>query len=272
MITCSADYISACIGKNYAGHVMQVFNEAINVLGDGPLWIIGPSRGPQPLGITLSFLPNSRKGDSVLKDGNTVTLDENYKIDLTDAKVWSTSDLALSHVNLNLYNEIVFWSRRHILSPGYIDALINGEHLLYSLDQFVIDRLRGLVFDAVNGFGFEKAGGLIGLGSGLTPAGDDALVGMLASLKGSDHFIRLAKIIKGSLKKTNWVSQGYLECAAIGEFGIEVANFIRACEHKNNLELSIKAISQVGHSSGTFFMLGFIGGLRIRIFADSPSR
>ena len=272
MITYNADYVSACIAENYEGRVMQVFNKAINVLGNGPLWIIGPSRGPQPLGITLSFLPDSRKGDRVLKIGSTVILGEKYKIDLSNAKAWSTSDLKLSHVDLDLYNEVVLWSRRHILSPVYVDALTNGGHLLDSLDQFVIDRLRGLVFDALDGNGFEKAKGLIGLGGGLTPAGDDALVGMLASLKGSEHFQRLAEIVRGNVKRTNWISQGYLGCAARGEFGIEVASLIMACEYKNNLETSIRAISRIGHSSGTFFMLGFIGGLSIRMPFSPLSR
>lgn len=267
MTTHSADYVSACIGKTYAGFVMQVFDQAINVLGDGPLWIIGPSKGPQPLGIRVNLLPDSRKGDPVLKDNNVVKIGK-YEIDLADAKIWSTSTLALININKETYNKVVFWARRYILRPEYIDALINGVFVLHNLDELVIERMRQLIVDATKGTGFELAKSMIGLGTGLTPSADDALIGMMASLKGSDHFAKLAKIVKDNLEKTNSVSQGYLRCGAIGEFGYEAAGVIKACRDAGDLEFSIKAASKVGHSSGSFFMLGFISGLKIRLFYD----
>ncbi|MGC8661902.1 MAG: DUF2877 domain-containing protein [Nitrososphaeria archaeon] len=264
----SVDYVSACIGKTYVGFVMQVFDEAINVLGDGPLWILGPSKGPQPLGITLKPLPSSRKGDPVLKDNNIVKIGKNYELDLTGAKIWSTSTLALININKEMYSKVVFWAKRYILRPEYIDALIKGVFVLHNLDELVIERMRRLIADAIKGTGFERAKDMIGLGTGLTPSGDDALIGMLASLKGSDHFAKLAEIVEDNLEKTNWVSQGYLRCGAIGEFGYEVAEMIKACRDASDLEFSIKAVSQVGHSSGSFFMLGFISGLKIRLSDD----
>ncbi|MCL4343937.1 MAG: DUF2877 domain-containing protein [Nitrososphaerota archaeon] len=248
---------------------MQIFDEAINVLGNKPLWILGPSKGPQPLGIKLNFLPAPRKGDLLLKDDKIVRLGENYEIDLTGSKIWSTSGLALVDINRSMYNKVVFWAKRYIVHPEYVDALINGKFELHNLDELVIKRLRGLVADAIKGAGFERAKGMIGLGTGLTPSGDDALVGMLASLRGSDQFAKLAKIVKNNFKNTNWISQGYLQCAAMGEFGFEAAGVIEACNDANYLEFSIKAASQIGQSSGSFFMLGFISGLKIRMSHDS---
>ncbi|MEM0146400.1 MAG: DUF2877 domain-containing protein [Conexivisphaerales archaeon] len=265
MIKYNANYVSACIGKMYVGYVMQVFDEAINVLGDNPLWIIGPSKGPQPLGIKLNLLPNSRKGDPVLKDGNVVKLGKNYEIDLVDAKIWSTSRLTIIDINMETYNKVLFWARRYILRPEYVDALINGVFALHNLDELVIKRLRRLVADVIKGAGFEQAKYMIGLGTGLTPSGDDALVGMLASLRGSYYFAKLAEIVKNNLVKTNWISQGYLNCATIGEFGYEAAAVIEACMGANDLEYSIKTTSKIGHSSGSFFILGFISGLEIRL-------
>lgn len=260
-----ADYVSSCIGKIYAGHVMQVFEGAINVLGDGPLWILGPLKGPQPLGISLNFLPELRKGDTVLKDGYMLKLGKNYELDLEGAEIWSTSSLSLSNIKEETYNKVTQWAKRYSVQPDYVDALTSENMRIHNLDGQVINRLREILISTKGDADFEGAKGLIGLGTGLTPSGDDALVGMLASLKGSEHFYMLREKIKNNLKKTNWISQGYLQCAISGEFGWEASRVIRACAGTDDLEDSIKLVSRVGHSSGSFFMLGFIGGLIIRL-------
>lgn len=265
MIVPHVDYVSSCIGKIYAGHVMQVFEGAVNVLGDGPLWILGPLKGPQPLGISLNFLPELRKGDQVLKDGYILKLGKKYELDLEGAEIWSTSSMSLNNIIEETYNKVTQWAKRYSVQPAYIDALTSGNVYIHNLDEHVINRLRAVLISAKGGAGFEEAKELIGLGTGLTPSGDDALVGMLASLKGSDHFYMLGEKIKSSLKKTNWVSQGYLQCAISGEFGWEASRVIRACAGTDDLEDSIKLVSMVGHNSGSFFMLGFIAGLIIRL-------
>ncbi|MGC8557730.1 MAG: DUF2877 domain-containing protein [Nitrososphaeria archaeon] len=259
------DYVSSCIGKMYAGHVIQVFEGAINVLGDGPLWILGPLKGPQPLGVRLNFLPELRNGDPVLRNDNILRLGKNYELDLKGAEIWSTSSMSLNNIREETYNEVTQWAKRYSVQPDYIDALTSGNVYFHNLDGQVISRLREVIINAIIGAGFKGAKELIGLGTGLTPSGDDALVGMLASLKGSDHFYMLGEKIKNNLKKTNWISQGYLQCAISGEFGWEASRVIRACTGTDDLEDSIRLASRVGNSSGSFFMLGFIGGLIIRL-------
>jgi hypothetical protein len=244
---------------------MQVFEGAINVLGDGPLWILGPLKVPQPLGISLNFLPELRKGDPVLKDDYILKLGKNYELNLEGAEIWSTSSISLNDIKEETYNKVTQWAKRYSVQPDYVDALTSGNVHIHDLDGQVINRLREILISTKGGADFEEAKGLIGLGTGLTPSGDDVLVGMLASLKGSKHFYTLREKIKSNLKKTNWISQGYLQCAISGEFGWEASRVIRACAGTDDLEDSIKLVSRVGHSSGSFFMLGFISGLIIRL-------
>lgn len=108
---------------------------------------------------------------------------------------------------------------------------------------------------------------LLGRGPGLTPSGDDVLVGLLAGLSATGRLcaetvLRLAEVLdRHGRELTTEVSVAYLRCAARGEFARPVGEVVRALdEHRD----SVPAVSRLlghGHTSGADLLWGLIVGL-----------
>jgi hypothetical protein len=112
-------------------------------------------------------------------------------------------------------------------------------------------------------------GKLIGLGEGLTPSGDDFLVGYLASLHcGESEEWRLiaADIMKLELlKATNAVSASFLILAASGLFSKPLCTLAEAVGGSIDSDIgrSLEVLQGIGHSSGLDIAAGFLFGHRL---------
>jgi len=133
--------------------------------------------------------------------------------------------------------------------------------------------LQKAVYDMEHWLSNEKAtafdaGHLIGLGRGLTPAGDDILCGALYGMYFSEILGRgqtekrkkLREDIKGSLHKTNDISRHFLRYAVEGIWGRKEEEFLLAFYSQQSSEYREKAkcILETGASSGTDQMTGFL--------------
>jgi hypothetical protein len=112
---------------------------------------------------------------------------------------------------------------------------------------------------------------LVGLGAGLTPAGDDLLVGFISGLMASsrggrdrDVFARgLARMLQGCARATTSTSAAWLAAATRGHASeplIGVARCVAsgACEAA---EGAVALAAGVGHTSGSEGVLGLLIGL-----------
>ncbi|HEY3312572.1 MAG TPA: DUF2877 domain-containing protein [Anaerolineales bacterium] len=115
--------------------------------------------------------------------------------------------------------------------------------------------------------------GVVGLGPGLTPAGDDLLVGFLAglwcTLRGREDcakfLTRLGRAIIRASKKTNDLSRTYIFQAARGQVSSRVEALARAIcsgEGEEQIRTAAEAAMQSGHSSGMDTVTGLLLGLR----------
>ncbi|MEW5941016.1 MAG: DUF2877 domain-containing protein [Chloroflexota bacterium] len=113
---------------------------------------------------------------------------------------------------------------------------------------------------------------LIGLGSGLTPSGDDLLVGYLAGLwcaVGSQseraRFVsELGEVIIQRSSQTNEISRAFLSHAAQGQVSSLLANLAEAiCMGWNpdRVLAAAECAMQVGHTSGMDAVTGLLVGL-----------
>lgn len=99
----------------------------------------------------------------------------------------------------------------------------------------------------------------IGRGQGLTPTGDDILVGILYGhfihpFIAPNHLKTIGKLIKEPL--TTIVSQRFLTCAVEGLFSSKITNL----QYDSSLE-SLKSLMQVGSSSGKDTLYGIFMAL-----------
>ena len=118
---------------------------------------------------------------------------------------------------------------------------------------------------------FEEAiQGLIGLGPGLTPSGDDFLVGALALLDaiGERHaHIALARAVTDALPGlTAPLSACFLRAAAAGQVG-EALHRAVSSVITGDIDSAVAAAGTIGHSSGWDMMAGIMTTLRIAVAA-----
>ena len=115
---------------------------------------------------------------------------------------------------------------------------------------------------------------LIGLGPGLTPSGDDFLVGALALLDArgerATHAALARAIIGASLARTSPLSRCFLKAAAAGQVG---ENLHRAVSSVmvGDIDAAVAAVGRIGHSSGWDMMAGIGTVLRVVAAAQPKS-
>lgn len=113
---------------------------------------------------------------------------------------------------------------------------------------------------------------LIGLGSGLTPSGDDLLVGYLAGLwcavrnsRERTQFVTgLGETVIRLSQRTNAISRTYLYHAARGQVSSRLADLAEAIcrgENSDRLLTAAESAMQVGHTSGMDAVTGLLIGL-----------
>jgi hypothetical protein len=122
---------------------------------------------------------------------------------------------------------------------------------------------------------FEEAiQGLIGLGPGLTPSGDDFLVGALALLDAigeREAHAALARAIIDALPgSTAPLSACFLRVAAAGHVGEALHRAVSSVT-TGDVDAVIAAVENIGHSSGWDMMAGIMTTLRIVVAAQTAA-
>jgi hypothetical protein len=117
---------------------------------------------------------------------------------------------------------------------------------------------------------------LVGVGEGLTPSGDDVLVGVLAGLDASREIGRDAGVLRerlcGALERgtsrTTRLSAQMLDAAAAGFYAEPVLGVLETLASPRPgvkaLERAVAALLAVGHRSGADTLRGVVAGLTAR--------
>lgn len=131
-------------------------------------------------------------------------------------------------------------------------------------------RDRPLAVEALAGWLAQPSGvpvgaaGLIGLGPGLTPSGDDLVGGALCALHATGHGAVAARLADWALplakSNTSRISCAHLACAAEGECGEAVNDAIVALVSGG--EADLERIDAIGHTSGWDALAGAVLALR----------
>ena len=117
----------------------------------------------------------------------------------------------------------------------------------------------------------DGARGLIGLGPGLTPSGDDFFGGLMIGL-GNFGMARIAKTIWLGLqpdltKRTNLISIAHLEAAAAGMGHGAVHALLLALRdgETSAIDRTMMDVSAIGHSSGWDTLAGLVLAIRLAL-------
>jgi hypothetical protein len=111
---------------------------------------------------------------------------------------------------------------------------------------------------------------LVGLGPGLTPSGDDALVGLLAALHrlsraGDDLLALLGQAVACDLHRTCDISAHYLRLAVAGHVGERLIALCDALADgtDGDVDEAAAAVAATGATSGADALLGVVAGVRL---------
>ncbi len=101
---------------------------------------------------------------------------------------------------------------------------------------------------------------LVGLGNGLTPCGDDFLVGWLAAANALGRVPpRLGDLKNG----TNLISASFLDAAERGLFSTALVSLARVLADGQGTARALDVLAGIGHSSGLDAAAGLLTGLRL---------
>lgn len=269
--------------------VHSIFESVLNLETRNGLITIGvPSVDPLPHGLRISRELDFRSLG--LRTGQLVILERHriripgstIEIDLSDATPWSPRLPVISHwVAKARWRDRAAEMRRLAAAavrarPGAgngIGALIDLEHgpSIGAVARLAGPRLERLAHAVRTGD--RAAAGLaaellVGLGPGLTPSGDDALVGMAAAVTamaapGSFDATFLGAVAASAPTRTTMVGATFLRHASAGQFsaGVHQLMAVLIGPDARDAQATIERCVAHGATSGADMLVGALAGL-----------
>ncbi|MBN2118278.1 MAG: DUF2877 domain-containing protein [Anaerolineales bacterium] len=283
---------------NFEAEAHSVFQSALNLhlnSEDNLLTLIASSEGDLPQGIRLDTpegfsFENFRVGDLMIcRDEILVFEKDSLTIQLSEARRWKC-DLPALRFDPADPAVAAAWSfvwevlnaRQRLSEAEIVAQELLGKSAREGVAHRAGKAIRTLLsaarrYDLTD----SSAQSLIGLGSGLTPSGDDLLSGYLAGLwcivqgesKRAQFISSLGETIIHLSSKTNDISRTYLYHAAQGQVSSRLADLVEGiCRGENPKRLNelAEAAFDVGHTSGTDTVTGLLIGLGAWIRVEFP--
>lgn len=162
---------------------------------------------------------------------------------------------------------------QHIINPNSPTSLIEeGDYFTKKAFSIITDLYKSIMdkkpIDSLN-----TIVGLIGLGQGLTPSGDDFLSGLLSvfilagakSQRCLEISEGLKEIIRNNLKNTTFLSEEFFHYAIKGEYSEIFHDLYKDLKEGqvDNIRASVIKFIQVGSSSGMDTLAGILIGMYI---------
>ena len=242
-------------------------------IGNGPLTLIGHF-GPLA---DLALRPRQ----SVEVSDRHILIDNSIRLTLDQSEAWRSPSWPVCPSPVRLIETCAALERRAAIDApedGFVRHILGvGETSGRQSPLARIVRPRIATFerwlsgvldarDAQSTASAEAVQGLIGLGPGLTPSGDDFLVGALALLDcvgERDAHAALARAIIDALPgSTSPLSACFLRATAAAYVG-ETLHRAVSSVMAGDVGAAIEAIENVGHSSGWDMMAGITTTLRV---------
>lgn len=279
---------------NFDAVVHSVFRSAVNlrlVRGDKLLTVIASREADLPQGIRLD-IPDDFSFE-LFHAGEQVTCRDNFlrfassalTIDLRGAGRFSC-DLSALQADMANPSVAAAWqfawqalNKRQIELDAEIiagDLFRSDGALRAGVPRKAAEAMRNL-FESTRRYDLTAVSSvrrLIGLGNGLTPSGDDLLIGYLAGLQCAvqdrceriQFISSLGKAIIRLCRQTNDISRTYLYHAARGQVSsrlADLAEVICCGENSDRILTMAESAMKVGHTSGMDAVTGLLLGLAV---------
>ena len=284
-----APYAREWLQSSPRARLLNVFPRACNLIDErgGVISLVVPGVGDGPFNLVLEgpgpdFTGLIHEGDAVAVYLEGLIVGE-LVVNACRARVWSARpDWEVLHAGCErIVSRIPLVSRwllerapagslaELLEKPGEASSAA-GLDLPYALNTGLVEAARlpaqqltnGIVTGDLEG-ARQAASSLAGLGSGLTPAGDDFLLGAVYALwilyPASKARSMVATILAPAVSLTTSLSSAWLRAAARGEAGARWHDFFRALHlgAPADLLLAAETLLASGHTSGADALAGF---------------
>jgi hypothetical protein len=255
--------------KTHHPRVLHIFHQACNLINEHRevLSIVTPQIGDGPFNLVI---PRLRKSFETLPDGDESqqTSEVFSKINLQSQVSNSANQLTLGNLTIKtadakLWNPRPDWEKLHAKKYQIADQMTKFRIANYQFSNSLLTSLATADIPSA----LRRTSHLAGLGSGLTPAGDDFIMGALYAAW-IIHPYDIASILAQEISNnaaplTTSLSAAWLRAAGRGEVGILWHQFFDALVSANLTQIhqALDKILAVGETSGADALTGFIGTL-----------
>ncbi|CQR46306.1 hypothetical protein BN1058_00559 [Paraliobacillus sp. PM-2] len=275
-----SSFIPVLLSKDTKGKVLNKYETGFNILAGSRLIFIGTEKnGYSPFGIHLSsqdYLPYSKKvniGASVTFGPRELIIEDLFSITLRDDKAYDPIVPIEREKITTAWKQMIpkVWLERGYTKILSTDLAVAMEVIWEmkeptTVEQKMIRRLINCCSPHVSNEEMDAVCHyFVGRGVGLTPSGDDVLVGVAAILYGKygprHPFIKGIKKVKDK-DRTTMVSQTFYQYASIGAFQSTILSTMHALSSTNeSLVAAVNQLLESGHSSGFDTSFGMYVGL-----------
>lgn len=259
--------------------IHSVFARTINISINNELYTIATNQldnAPATMKIDLVSFENFgfTTNDTIILTHSKMKISDKLSIDLNSGIIWQ-STLPHYPINTNQLKDNLHFAKKFIIEKGKADWLRGIDANQTSFYNEMGRMLRERTSSLMDNFLFEditinlkKSMKLVGLGQGLTPSGDDFLVGLILAISTVENDLFDKKnwalqVIKESKEKTNLISYSTLKYAGEAETRESICLLIQALfnEKKEVIERELFNVMKIGSSSGTEISWGITNGL-----------
>jgi hypothetical protein len=274
-------FAQAILRTHSKGTVIAVFRRSFYIrFGDEVVCVGPPGLGKGPLNV-LADVPADLEWpavglatqQNVLRSGSVLSVGAHLRFELSAADVWrAPAPPNFSNADLQEGLRLLAESARR-RAPGGLGSLLTALDKAAppeAKDDPLLQAALWPIAAIWHWLGTALAGspepppsvdGLVALGPGLTPSGDDFLCGVMAALAYFDHrdiAARLgAAVLPVAVRETSLISAAYLSCAAQGEASAVLFDALESLlRGGRGLEARLDAVHAVGHTSGWDSLVG----------------
>lgn len=252
-----------------AGRVHSVFRRAVNVVLDGTLVTFVPDAGaglPDSIVLTaadFAILGQTSCDEPVLKRSGTIAIPQS-RITIRIGDNHRDNAFPLGGKLAPAAERIERWERIRCDLAGF------RAEMPPEVEQRSAELANALGYRDLPAC--ERiAASLVGLGSGLTPSGDDVLLGVLAVLRfltesgATSPFFTMfaAAVVKLAEGNTTDVSLKYLRCAGQGRFSLPLIAGVRSFYEAGHAidMVNLERLVSTGDTSGSDMLNGIVLGI-----------
>jgi len=275
-----AVFIASITQAQFRGVVHSVFDKAVNLqcavsndlytlmadgMDDGPNTLVVEVPGFQGTGVVV--------GDAAVAVDGALSIRGKVTVALTHAAEWRMAPpvrtcgsdalrvrLTAARAHIERYGS----QGGMILAPAGSDIARVTSGMLQRAGDQLLEALKHRDLETA----LAHAGQLIGLGPGLTPSGDDFLVGLMAALSAAGPLAPpyrdfCASVVLMSKTHTNAISHAAIKMAAQGKVRDSVARLTSELlgKHQGQFRPALDDVLRIGSSSGTDIAWGLVCGL-----------